>query len=58
VEFEIFHGQHRELFQRYRERQENQPGALGLALNATHAIYMQDAIEALQVDYSPHIRTV
>jgi hypothetical protein len=23
-----------------------------------HAIYMQDAIEALQVDYSPHIRTV
>ncbi len=47
----IFHGQRGELRQHYRERQEDQLGALELVLNAVilwNTTYTQDALEALR----------
>jgi len=47
----IFHGQHVEIRKRYRDRQEDQLGALGLVTNALvlwNAIYMQAALHHLR----------
>jgi len=47
----VFHGQKGELRQRYREGQEDQPGALGLVVNILllwNTLYMQDALDDLR----------
>ena len=48
---EVFHGRRGDLYQRYREGQEEQLGALGLVVNALvlwNTIYMQEALDHLR----------
>jgi hypothetical protein len=53
----VFHGQHGQLRQRYREGQEDQLGALGLVLNAIvlwNARYLDAALNQLR-DEGQHV---
>lgn len=48
---QVFHGRRGDLYQRYREGQEEQLGALGLVVNALvlwNTIYMQEALDHLR----------
>jgi hypothetical protein len=52
----VFHGKRGELRQRYREGQEDQPGALGLVVNIIvlwNTIYMDAALEQLRREGFP-----
>ena len=53
---DVFHGKRGELFQRYREGQEDQLGALGLVVNMIvlwNTLYMQAALDQLRAEGFP-----